>query len=57
MSTVPPVLHDLHSYEPAVLKQRPEVAELLEQEWLHSAWLPTQHSLMSLHPLFAAQLV
>ena len=54
---MPPVLQDLHSYEPAVLKQMPEVAELLEQVWLHSAWLPTQHSLMSLHPLLAAQLV
>ena len=35
--TEPPVLQEPQVYEPALLRQRPEVAELREQVWLHSA--------------------
>ena len=37
VSTVPPVSHVPQVYDPALLRQRPEVAEVLEQVWLHSA--------------------
>ena len=37
VSTVPPVVHVPHEYDPALLRQRPEVAEVLVQVCTHSA--------------------